>query len=324
MNKKLIDGERLSSEDYANLQRLYIANLAIRDAFTTMLSKMGNDFSFSEVLNGGNGNVIVENFNQLQNLSVGYPELIYDGPFSDAKDRKEIKGLSGDTISNKKAKDIFTELFAHYGVTDISNQGMSDNMIKCYNVQGKIDDEYIYAQISEIGGKLIMFDYAGSCKGVNVDGDYATEKARDYIASLGISDMRSVWINLSNNVYTVNFAYSTDKVIIYPDLIKVRVCAETGMVIGFEATSYYANHTERVIPDTTISASTARKNVSADMEISSSRLAVIPIGQSTEKLCYEFSGEYQGSTYFVYIDATTGKQVEMFKVINSSEGELLM
>ena len=35
-------------------------------------------------------------------------------------------------------------------------------------------------------------------------------------------------------------------------------------------------------------------------------------------------GEMNDSTYYVYIDATTGKQVEMFKVIESTEGQLLM
>ena len=54
------------------------------------------------------------------------------------------------------------------------------------------------------------------------------------------------------------------------------------------------------------------------------RLAVVPIGNTSEKLCYEFAGEYDNSTFYVYIDAKSGKQVEMFKVIESTEGELLM
>ena len=54
------------------------------------------------------------------------------------------------------------------------------------------------------------------------------------------------------------------------------------------------------------------------------RLAVVPIGQTSEKLCYEIAGLYDGSTFYVYIDAISGKQVEMFKVIESTEGTLLM
>ena len=51
---------------------------------------------------------------------------------------------------------------------------------------------------------------------------------------------------------------------------------------------------------------------------------VVPFGKQSERLCYEFSGEYDGSIFYAYIDARTGKQVELFKVIEGSEGSLLM
>ena len=60
------------------------------------------------------------------------------------------------------------------------------------------------------------------------------------------------------------------------------------------------------------------------IEIQTSRLALVPFGEKSEKLCYEFSGEYEGQTYYVYIDANTLHQVEMFKVVESTEGTLLM
>ena len=60
------------------------------------------------------------------------------------------------------------------------------------------------------------------------------------------------------------------------------------------------------------------------MQIKGSRLAVVPVGSSSEKLCYEFFGEVDGQTYYVYIDAINGRQVQMFKVVESTEGTLLM
>ena len=136
--------------------------------------------------------------------------------------------------------------------------------------------------------------------------------------------MKAVWINLANNLYTINFAYEKDGIIVYPDLIKVRVCAETNMVIGMEAKSYYTNHTERTIEKAKLSEEVAVGYVSENIDVETARLVVVPIGQSTEKLCYEFMGTYDGTTYYVYIDAMSGKQVEMFKVIESTEGTLLM
>ena len=121
-----------------------------------------------------------------------------------------------------------------------------------------------------------------------------------------------------------NLAYTKNDTIVYSDLVKIRVCAETKMVIGLEATGYYTNHTERVLNAPKLTKTQAQNKVSENILVETSRLVVVPIGTTSEKLCYEFMGEYDGSTYYVYIDAINGKQVEMFKVIESTEGTLLM
>ena len=202
--------------------------------------------------------------------------------------------------------------------------GEATGDIECYNVQGVVNGDNLYAQISKKGGKMIMFSYAGSCDKIVIDQEQAIENATRFMESVGIKDMKAVWINLANNVYTINFAYEQDGVIVYSDLVKVRVCAETAMVIGLESRSYYTNHTERQIGSASIGKATAKTKVSDNISVDTARLVIVPIGQKSEKLCYEFSGEYNGSTYYIYIDAVTGRQVEMFKVIESTEGTLLM
>ena len=324
LNKKLIRGEKLSSTDRENLKNLYKANLALKDALQATMEGMNDDFNFADMENIG-GNAFLDNLNELQELSVEYPELIYDGPFSDGRDNREIKGLSGRKIAEAEATDIFGEIFAAYSPQNVSFTGKSTGNIAAFGVQGEIKGDLIYAQISETGGKLIMFSYSGSCGAVNYDGDAATERAKNFIEKTGVNGMKPVWINLSNNVYTVNFAPEINGAIIYPDLIKVRVCAETGMIIGLEATGYYTNHTERTMENPTLTKAQARAKVSEDISVETARLAVVPTGESTETLCYEFSGTLNGDVYYIYIDANSGRQVEMFKVINSQEeGSLLM
>ena len=324
LNKKLINGQTLSEEDRNVLYNLYIANRTLKESLYDTLDEMGNDFSFSTMNSGGNGNVVIKGFNELQNLSVEYPELIYDGPFSDGQNEREVKGLSGEEVSEARALEIFNALFYGRGLEDVMSRGETDGNIPCYSISGLLKGDELYAQISKKGGRLVMFAYSGSCKSVEHTEDYAIESALEFLTLAGYTDMKPVWINLSNNLYTINFAYEIQGVIIYSDLVKVRVCAETGMVIGLEATSYLYNHTERVLESPSLTKASAVKCVSSNIEVESGRLCVVPIGTSTEKLCYEFSGEYDGALYYVYIDAINGKQVEMFKVIESTEGKLLM
>ncbi len=324
LNNKLSNGERLTEQDREGLTRLYRANAQFKKSLQEMVGEMGNDFSFSTLMDGGSGNLVIDGFNQLQNLSVEYPELIYDGPFSDGINEREIKGLKGEEIDENTAREIFIKIFSDYSLENVRNVGMLDANIPCYNVQGEKDGEILYAEISKKGGKLIMFSFAGSCEKVNCDKDEATEVAEQFVAELGLEGMKPVWINLSNNVYTVNLAYTIKDTVVYSDLVKIRVCAETKMVIGLEATGYYTNHTERTLETPKLSKEQAQAKVSENILVETGRLAVVPVGTKIEKLCYEFMGEYDGSTYYVYIDAINGKQIEMFKVIESTEGTLLM
>ena len=43
-----------------------------------------------------------------------------------------------------------------------------------------------------------------------------------------------------------------------------------------------------------------------------------------EALAYEFSGTAGGATYYVYIDAADGKEIEIFRVVETTEGRLLI
>lgn len=323
LNNKLSRGEELTSADREALKRLKKANGDLKSMLDKAVKAMGADFSFMTVLEGGAGNVIISNFSELQNLSVEYPELIYDGPFSDGQKGQEFKGIEGENITSKEALERFNKTFARRGMTDA--EVVSENeKAEYFNVQGKVKDDLIFAQFSKKGGKMLMFSFAGSCNSVKIDQDEAVERGLAFLSTQNIENMKPVWVNLASNVYTINFAFTKDDVIVYSDLIKVRVCAETNTVIGMEATGYYKNHTERSIPSAILTKEQAEQKVFNELKVNATRLALVPIGKDTETLCYEFYGEYEGSDYYVYIDATNGRQVEMFKVIKGTEGEFLI
>lgn len=324
LNDKLVDGEGITAGERENLYKLYKAVGQLRESLQRTVGNMTTDFSFSSMLGGGDGNLVISEFNDLQELSVEYPELIYDGPFSDGKDEREIKGLSEKTVTEEEAEKVFVDIFSGFNLKNVESAGKGEGNLSCFNFNAEVNGDNLYAQISERDGKLIMFAYSGSCMETVIDADTAESNALKFLGTLGIENMKAVWINLANNLFTINFASENNGVIIYSDLIKIRVCAETGKIIGMEATSYYTNHTERIIPSPLLSVSAAKNKVSDNITVLTSRLAVIPFGEKTEKLSYEFSGTYDGATYYVYIDAVTGRQIEMFKVIESTEGMLLM
>ena len=324
LNKKLVNGEELTNDDYAVLLNLYEANKNLKNSLQKIRDGMSEKFNFTDLKEGDDASLFITELGNLENLSVEFPELIYDGPFSDGANDREIKGLTGDDVSKEDAEKEFIKIFGNAGVSDVKFDGETAEGIICYNFSATKKGDTLYAEISKTGGKLVMFAYSGSCNSVNIEEGTAIKTALEFAENAGISGLKPVWINLNNNLYTINFAFSQDGVIVYSDLVKIRVCAETNTVIGYEATSYYINHTERTIGSPALSLKTCEEKVSDNIEIESSRLCVVPIGEKTEKLCYEFCGTYDGATYYAYIDAESGRQVNMFKVIESTEGKLLL
>lgn len=329
LNRKIINGEGVSEKDRENLNALYKATAALKRAMQNAMDNMGGDYEFKDMSRAVNGDALVTEFNELQELSASYPELIYDGPFSDGQDEETRdviaeSGIPADEITEEQAVKIFRDLFGEYGLSDAKCVGRTGGDPSCYAVQGKINGSVAQADITVKDGKLLMYAYKGSCNGVEYGENAAETAAQAFLEKAGFGKLTAVWINLDNNLYTINFAPEVGGAIIYPDLIKVRVCAETCMVIGAETSGYCKNHRERTVNAPALTKSAAREFVSENIDVLSARLAVVPYGRKLERLCYEFCGTKDDDIYYVYIDAENGRQIEMFKVINSGQGKMLM
>jgi germination protein YpeB len=136
--------------------------------------------------------------------------------------------------------------------------------------------------------------------------------------------MTAVWVTNSNSTVYINYAYEKDDVIYYPDLIKIKIAADTGFLLGIEGANYIYNHTgERAIPDNIQSVDSARAKISSKLIIESEKLTVIPTEWNTEILAYEFSGTYKDGQYFIYITADTLQEIKVMKVIESDGGKLI-
>ena len=136
--------------------------------------------------------------------------------------------------------------------------------------------------------------------------------------------MEAVWISSANGVASINFAWTKGDVIVYSDLIKVTVCQESGKVTGLEASGYLLNHTDRNVKEFTVSLSQASGRLSDHFEVLGTRKTLIPATENLEKIAYEFKCEYNDELYYVYIDGETCRQIEMFKVISSKDGDMLI
>ena len=159
---------------------------------------------------------------------------------------------------------------------------------------------------------------------VNDTTEKAILTAENFAKKLGLENMKSVWSASSQEICYINLAPIIDDIVMYPDLIKVKIDLKNYSVVGWESSGYAYNHIERddLIP--TLSENDAKRLVSQNLKIENQRLCVIPLDYVGEVLAYEFEGEHNGFKFYLYIDAENGSQVRVLKVVQTEQGELVL
>ena len=333
LSRKSFKGENLNDEDLENLQELHKYSIEINNVV--------NQISFD--LNAGNlkwsdltgdrdvdfAQQVSSDFNLANSLEENlhqYSGLIYDGAYSEHIVSEEKKGLKGDKISEEDAKNKAKGFIGENNIKEISNYGFSEKAPVpsfTFNIKNN-QDENITISISEIGGYIV---YMNSDKQVNVENlsyEDANKKGKEFLERKGFQNMQQTYYLKNDGILTINYAYSQNGVIMYPDLIKVKVSLDDGQILGIETTGYLNNHTERDISKVKISKEQAREKLNKKINIQSELLAVIPTEWRTEKLCYEFKGKVNDTEYLVYINAENGEEEQILIITNTPNGVLTM
>ena len=249
--------------------------------------------------------------------------MIYDGPFSDSVVNKKITGLTGDEITREDAQDKIYELFDN--VSKLRYIGKTKGKFETLNFEmTNSDDQKLYVQVTKKGGHLLTISGINAGGQSALDYDKAEKIALNFAEKNGVKNAQVVWHQELNGQMYFNITPTQDGVVLYPDLIKVKVDLEKGNVIGFDAIAYYTNHTDRKIDDAAISVDEAREQIAQEFEIIDEKLCLSPLDFNREVLCWEFECKKDNATFYFYIDAQTGKQENVLKVVYTSDGSKLM
>ena len=333
LSRKNFKGENLSQEDIENLQELHkysieINNVVNQISFDLNAGNMkwsdltqNRDVDFAQQVNSNFdlANSLEENLHQ-------YSGLIYDGAYSEHIVSKEKNGLKGDDISEEDAKIKVRKYVGENNIKELTNYGFSENApVPSYTfnmVNNK--DENITISISKKGGYIVYMNTNKQVNDEKLGIEEANQKGKAFLEDKGFSNMKQTYYLKNDGVMTINYAYSQDGVIMYPDLIKVKVALDDGEILGIETTGYLNNHTDRDISKVKISKEQAREKLNKKLNIQSELLAVIPTEWKTEILCYEFKGKVEDTEYLVYINAENGEEEQILVITNTPNGQLAM
>lgn len=318
LNYKLARGESLSSDDKNNLTAIYASIVAINQKMAEMSDEIENNYNFLKAIE--NDSDLIAGFLSDVEIDVKYPSLIYDGPFTDSLEEK-TPALNGEELDKETAMQSAKSYLPFDSELEFYTE--NSGSVPAYIFSATSNDTTYYVTVAKKGGWLVSITSDAQSDENNFGEDYAVEVASAYLTKIGIQDMEAVWVSDYNSVYYINFVYKTQDTLVYPDMIKIKVSAKDKSIIGVETLNYIYNHKERAVDNPTITKEQAEQKAES-ITIETVRLAIIPVDGSKETLCWEVAGKTNEDYYFIYISATTGDEINVFRVVDSAQGTLLV
>ena len=119
LNESLEKGETIDEQNKEQIGKMHKSSQEIKNELNNLASILGSNYSIVDNISsskiGESG--FSENFHNMYDETIKYPTLIYDGPFSDSLEQKEVKGLLNLDYTKAEAEQKVKKLFEGYNVS---------------------------------------------------------------------------------------------------------------------------------------------------------------------------------------------------------------
>lgn len=329
--KQNISDIKLTEEEYEKLKHIYEDSSKLSSNMSDIYDDLNaGRIKWDELEKIGNeklpDNDILNSISEVGKTFQNYEGLIYDGAFSDHLLSSEPKFLSQKEISEDDAKKYIEEVILNdEKIEKIEFKGESNGKIELYNFDVTLDSKQKRTiSITKNDCKLYLMIGDKKVKEQNISVDEAKKRGMEFLNKLGIDNMIETYYQKTENMIVINYAATQDGVILYPDLIKVKISLDDGKVYGVEAAGYIFNHTTRNNLRPSISQEKAKSILNSSLEIISSDIALIPTESNSEILTYEFKGKIDNREFLIYINADNAREEKVLLVIDNKNGVLTM
>lgn len=336
LSRKNIYNEELSTEDLDNLKQLHNYSVDLENTLNQLALEMNEGrISWGELNKKGTpafaqqvSNLSQDSFGNITKNFEEYAGLIYDGAYSEHINEGAKKALSETEITEDEAKEKVKQYLGEDKVGEIISNGLIENgQIPAYDFSVKLnekDENYAYISITKQDGYVLQMNQNRDIKTEVLSDEEANSIGQEYLATHGFENMKETYFLKQDGIITINYAAVQEDVVIYPDLIKLKIALDNGEIMGIETSGYLNSHTTRDIATPKISKEEAKKTINPDLQTESEGLAIIPTEWNTEVLCWEFKGKVDDTEFLVYINAENGREQDILVIIDTPNGTLTM
>lgn len=234
---------------------------------------------------------------------------------------QQARGLPQGEITQAEALDIARSFVGDSRVEAIHTAPGTSGTLAAYGVTVQTADMQLNLEVTRQGGKVLWMMPETASFPMTQSPHACQQAAVDFLALHGFGAVLPVHHQIYDGLYVASLVPVQQDVLLYPDLLRVQVRMDTAEVVGLEAHNYWLNHVPRQLPAPALKASAAQAHIADHAQVESTRLCLIP-SDGAEVLCYEVAATHNGESYLIYIDAQSGREMELLKTITIDNGTL--
>lgn len=231
------------------------------------------------------------------------------------------KALPSTQVGSGEAMRIAREFVGDDRVVSVAHAPDTAGALPAFGVTVQTADVQLNLEITRHGGKVLLMSPETADFPALKSVEECTAAALAFLSSRGFAQMEAPWYQVYDGLCVLTCAYVQNGVLIWPDRVLVQVRMDTAQVVGIEARSYWKNHIPRKLQSPLLTEDEARAGLNSAAEVRSARLCLLP-SDGQERLCWQFSLTKDGAAYIAYIDAMTGSELQLEKIMQLENGQI--
>ena len=303
------------------ITRMDTENLVWTDPAPTMKQRLGFGTKIAEAAADGSeapSKSVRSGLDQLDASLQKLPPFSYTGEYATRVVSKPLGLPAGEVTQGQalvKARDFLDKI----GYTNKTLEFDGESQGELGGYKWKVND--IYMEVCRQGGVITLFRDQRAIEPKTLSIEEAATKANSALKSLGWQLVITSSEDFGSYVQ-FDAVVEENGVRIYPDKVRLMIALDNGQLIGLDSVPFYAFHHARTFP-TKLPLDQVLRKLRPNFQVLESRLAVIVKAGNQEVYCYEFRGRYQGEEYLLYLNAVTGVEENIQRIIKTPRGEYL-
>lgn len=183
---------------------------------------------------------------------------------------------------------------------------VSSDLIKNIRAR-KYDYKGFSVSVSERGGYLLSLSKERRVEKTRISESEASYCASSYLQKAGYKNTVYLRSYEKDNIAEMIFAYCADGIVVYTDIIRVRVALDNGEVLKIDASEYLVNHRFLNL-DFSFPFEKAKTLAEKSFTVDDFRTVVVPVFGDVPFACYEFTcKDKDGKILKLYINSSDGE-----------------